>query len=272
MFLRSSRRTLLASAVAVVLGSVLTLPVQAAPAMKSLKVGVVSGPEEELAVVAKNVAKTKGLNIELINFDDYNLPNEALASKDIDANAFQTVPFLDAQVKSRHYKLAVLGKTWAEPLGFYSHKVKDINALPDKATIAIPNDPSNMARAINLLAKHHLIGLKKDAPALPTLGDVAENPHHFKLLDMDASQLPREIDDVTMTAINTNFLIPSGVDPKSALIKESRTDNTPYDNILVVRAGDENAPEMKILRESFQSNEVKKAMEDKFHGSILPAW
>lgn len=272
MFLSLSRRILLSSAIFLALGPFLTLKTQAAPYIKTIRVGVVAGPEEELAVIAKNVAKSQNVNIELISFDDYNIPNEALASKDIDANAFQTVPFLNAQIKNRGYKLTVLGKTWAEPLGFYSHKIKDIKDLPDGATIAIPNDPSNMGRAINLLAKHGLIGLGKKAPTIPGLGDVTGNPHHFKLLDLDASQLPREIDDVTMTAINTNFLIPSGIDPKSALIKEERADNTPYDNILVIRKGEENLPEMHILLQSFQSEAVKKAMEDKFHGSILPAW
>lgn len=271
MFLRLSRRTLFFGAVACAFSSILTLKAQATPSVKTLRVGVVSGPEETLAVVAKEVAKTKHLDIQLVDFDDYNIPNEALVGKDIDANAFQTVPFMNAQVQARGYKLSVLGKTWAEPLGFYSHKIKDIKTLPDQAKIAIPNDPSNQGRALNLLAKYKLIGLQKNAPALPRLSDVADNPHHYQLIDLDAAQLSRSLDDVTMAAVNTNFVIPAGIDPKSALIKEDHK-NSPYDNILVIRQGDENRPEMKILLESFQSDAVKKAMEEKFHGAIVPAW
>ena len=224
-----------------------------------------------MALVAKDVAKTKNLYIQLVNFDDYNIPNEALVGKDIDANAFQTIPFMNAQVKARNYKLIILGKTWAEPLGFYSNKIKSIQELSDHAKIAIPNDPSNQGRALNLLAKANLIQLRKDAPSLPKLGDIAVNPHHYQLVDLDAAQLSRSLDDVTMAAVNTNFVIPAGINPQSALLKED-IKNNPYDNIIVVRQGDENRPEMKILLESFQSDEVKKVMKEKFHGAIVPAW
>lgn len=266
-----SRRAFLASLTAFILYSDIPHETKAASTVQTIRVGIISGPEEELALTAKEVAKTKNIDIQLVNFDDYNIPNEALVGKDIDANAFQTVPFMDAQIQARNYKLAVLGKTWAEPLGFYSHKIKSIRDLPDQAKIAIPNDPSNQGRALNLLVKANLIQLRQNAPALPRLGDVIRNPHHFQLIDLDAAQLSRALDDVTMAAVNTNFVIPAGINPKSALLREDIKDS-PYDNILVVRKGDENRPEMKLLLESFQSDAVKKAMEDKFHGAILPAW
>ncbi|CAK7193349.1 D-methionine-binding lipoprotein MetQ [Commensalibacter sp. Nvir] len=242
-----------------------------AETMKTLKVGVVSGPEEELAIIAKNIAKTKGIDVQLVNFDDYNLPNEALVGKDIDANAFQTLQFLNAQIKARGYKLAVLGKTWIEPMGFYSNKIKKIQDLPNNAKIGVPNDPSNQGRALNVLAKNHLIALNKNAPALPSLGDIIDNPHHFQFVELDGSQLARALDDLTMTAINTNYLLPAGIDPSSVLIQEGK-ENNPYANILVVRQEDAHLPEMKLLVESFQSDAVKKAMTDKFKGAILPAW
>lgn len=266
-----SRRAFLASLTVFILYSGIPHETKAASTVQTIRVGIISGPEEELALTAKEVAKTKNIDIQLVNFDDYNIPNEALVGKDIDANAFQTVPFMDAQIQARNYKLAVLGKTWAEPLGFYSHKIKSIRDLPDQAKIAIPNDPSNQGRALNLLVKANLIQLRQNAPALPRLGDVISNPHHFQLIDLDAAQLSRALDDVTMAAVNTNFVIPAGINPKSALLREDIKDS-PYDNILVVRKGDENRPEMKLLLESFQSDAVKKAMEDKFHGAILPAW
>lgn len=266
-----SHRAFLASLTAFILYSGIPQETKAASTVQTIRVGIISGPEEELALTAKEVAKTKNIDIQLVNFDDYNIPNEALVGKDIDANAFQTVPFMDAQIQARNYKLAVLGKTWAEPLGFYSHKIRSIRDLPDQAKIAIPNDPSNQGRALNLLVKANLIQLRQNAPALPRLGDVISNPHHFQLIDLDAAQLSRALDDVTMAAVNTNFVIPAGINPKSALLREDIKDS-PYDNILVVRKGDENRPEMKLLLESFQSDAVKKAMEDKFHGAILPAW
>lgn len=266
-----SRRAFLASLTAFILYSGIPHETKAASTVQTIRVGIISGPEEELALTAKEVAKTKNIDIQLVNFDDYNIPNEALVGKDIDANAFQTVPFMDAQIQAKNYKLAVLGKTWAEPLGFYSHKIRSIRDLPDQAKIAIPNDSSNQGRALNLLVKANLIQLRQNAPALPRLGDVIRNPHHFQLIDLDASQLSRALDDVTMAAVNTNFVIPAGINPKSALLREDIKDS-PYDNILVVRKGDENRPEMKLLLESFQSDAVKKAMEDKFHGAILPAW
>lgn len=266
-----SRRAFLASLTAFILYSGIPHETKAASTVQTIRVGIISGPEEELALTAKEVAKTKNIDIQLVNFDDYNIPNEALVGKDIDANAFQTIPFMDAQIQARNYKLAVLGKTWSEPLGFYSHKIKSIRDLPDQAKIAIPNDPSNQGRALNLLVKANLIQLRQNTPALPRLGDVISNPHHFQLIDLDAAQLSRALDDVTMAAVNTNFVIPTGINPKSALLREDIKDS-PYDNILVVRKGDENRPEMKLLLESFQSDAVKKAMEDKFHGAILPAW
>lgn len=272
MFSALSRRAILAGSVAFALCSFTAFQVKAADSQeKTIKVGVVSGPEEDLAVVAKNVAKTKGLNVQLVNFDDYNLPNEALVGKDIEANAFQHVPFMDAQVKARGYKLAVIGKTWVEPLGFYSHKIKNIKDLADGAKIGVQNDPSNQGRALNLLAKQGLIKLRKDSPALPSLGDISENPHHFNFVELDAAQLARSLDDVDMASINTNYVISAKIDPKSVLLQEDRLHN-PYANILVVRKGDENKPEMKKLVESFQSDAVKKAMEDQYHGAILPAW
>ncbi|MDI2112234.1 MetQ/NlpA family ABC transporter substrate-binding protein [Commensalibacter nepenthis] len=272
MFSSLSRRVILVGSVAFALCSFTALQTKAADSQdKTIKVGVVSGPEEDLAIVAKNVAKTKGLNIQLIDFDDYNLPNEALVGKDIDANAFQHIPFMDAQVKARGYKLAVVGKTWVEPLGFYSHKIKSLKELPDGAKIGIQNDPSNQGRALNLLAKQGLIKLKKDAPTLPSLADITENPHHYDFIELDAAQLARSLDDVSMASINTNYVISAKIDPKTVLLQEDRLHN-PYANIIVVRKGDENRPEIKTLVESFQSDAVKKAMEDKYHGAILPAW
>lgn len=272
MFSSLSRRAIIMGSVAFAFSALVTVQSKAADSkQETIKVGVVSGPEEDLAVVAKDVAKTKGLNVQLIDFDDYNLPNEALVGKDIDANAFQHIPFMDAQVKARGYKLAVVGKTWVEPLGFYSHKIKNIKDLPDGAKIGIQNDPSNQGRALNLLAKQGLIKLRKDAPKLPSFGDISENPHHYDFVELDAAQLARSLDDVTMASINTNYVISAKIDPKSVLLQEDRLHN-PYANIIVVRQGDENRPEIKTLVESFQSDAVKKAMEDKYHGAILPAW
>ena len=270
MFSRLPRRFFITSTLSLAAGFFLSCSAFAA-SEKTLKLGIIPGPEEQLAIIAKDIAKTKGIDVQLVHFQDYNLPNEALVGKDIDANAIQHKPFLDAQIKTRGYKLTVLGNTWVEPLGYYSHKVPSIDKLPDGATIGIQNDTSNRGRALNLLEKHGLICFKKDHPDLPSLADIVDNPHHFKFIEMDAAQLARSLDDLSMSCINTNFVIAAGIDPKTVLIQEDSMNN-PYANIIAVRQGEENLPEMKVLLESFHSDAVRKAMLDKFHGAILPAW
>lgn len=157
-----------------------------------IKIGVIVGAEQQVAEVAQKVAKDKyGLNVELVTFNDYVLPNEALNKGDIDANAFQHKPYLDQQIKDRGYKLVAVGNTFVYPIAGYSKKIKSLNELQDGAQIAIPNDPTNLGRSLLLLQSVGLIKLKDGIGLLPTVLDITENPKHLKLVELEAPQLPR---------------------------------------------------------------------------------
>ncbi|OWJ58317.1 MetQ/NlpA family ABC transporter substrate-binding protein [Inquilinus limosus] len=238
----------------------------------SIKLGVMGGSEEEIAEVAKQVAAKKGLEIELITFSDYAIPNEALENGELDANAFQHKPYLDAQIAARGYHIVPIGFTIVEPIGLYSKKHTKLEALPDGAKIGIPNDPSNGGRALNLLAAHGLIKLSPGKGLNPSLLDVADNPHKFEFSELDAAQLSHALPDLDGAIINTDYALNAGLDPrKDALIAESRTDN-PYGNFIAARAADKDRADLKILVESYQSPEVTQFLETRFKGAILPAW
>ena len=243
-----------------------------AQAADKVKLGVIGGEEEEIAEVAKTVAARAGLTVELVTFSDYTIPNEALEHGDLDANAFQHQPYLDAQIKARGYHIVAAGFTIVEPIGFYSSKHKGIAGLPEGAAIGIPNDPSNGGRALNLLAANGLIKLKSGKALQPTVLDIAENPKGLKLREIDAAQLPKFLPDLDGAIINTNYALGAGLDPrKDALLQESRTNN-PYGNFVAVRAADKDKPWVKTLVAAYESKEVADFLDKRFKGAILPAW
>ena len=243
-----------------------------ASAAESLKLGVMGGDEEEIAEVAQKVAAREGLEIKIVTFSDYTIPNEALEHGDLDANAFQHKPYLDAQIAARGYHIVPIGFTIVEPIGFYSSKHKSFDQLPEGAQIGIPNDPSNGGRALNLLAAHGLIKLKSGVGLNPTVLDIVENPKKVSIKEVDAAQLSKYLPDLDGAIINTNYAIGAGLDPKKdALIQESRTGN-PYGNFIAVRAVDRDKPVFKKLVSAYQSKEVSDFLQTKFKGAILPAW
>lgn len=243
-----------------------------AQAAETLKVGVMGGDEEEIAEVAQKVAARNGLEIKLVTFSDYTIPNEALEHGDLDANAFQHKPYLDAQIAARGYHIVPIGFTIVEPISFYSAKVKSFDALAKGATIGIPNDPSNGGRALNLLAAHGLIKLKDGVGLNPTVLDIVENPKNVTIKEIDAAQLATYLPDLDGAVINTNYAIGAGLNPqKDALIQESRTNN-PYGNFIAVRAADKDKPIFKKLVAAYQSQDVSDFLAAKFKGAILPAW
>ncbi|MBW8717373.1 MAG: metal ABC transporter substrate-binding protein, partial [Variovorax paradoxus] len=172
----------------------------------TVKVGISVGSAEQVFEVVKKVAAKDGLNIQLVVFNDYQLPNAALASGDLDANAFQHQPFLDNQNKARGFDIVPVGLTITAPLGFYSRKIKSIDQLPDGAAVGIQNDPSNGNRALLLLQSAGLITLKPEAVKNNTATplDVVSNPKKLKLVPLDAAQLPRSLDDLAIAAINND--------------------------------------------------------------------
>ncbi|SUC28254.1 D-methionine-binding lipoprotein metQ precursor [Providencia rustigianii] len=182
----------------------------------SIKVGVIMGKEFEVAEVAQKVAKEKyGLNVELVSFNDFVLPNEALSKGDIDANAFQHKPYLDQQIKDRNYKLVPVGNTFIYPIAGYSKQIKSIDELADGSQVALPNDPTNLGRSLLLLQQQGLIKLKDGTGLMPTVLDVIENPKGLKFVELEAPQLPRALDDqkIALAIINTTWA--SSATPKT---------------------------------------------------------
>lgn len=238
----------------------------------TIRVGTIAGPETQLMEVAKDVAlKRYGLHVDIVTFSDYNTPNAALADGSIDANAFQHIPFLTAQIQARGYKIVSIGKTFIYPVGIYSKKITQLSQLPDGAKVAIPNDPSNEARALLLLQSAKLIRLKSNAGFNATPVDIASNPKHLQFVQLDAAELPRALSDVTIATINTNYAIPAGLSPaKDALFVESK--DSPYANIIVARKDNKNDPRLKQLVAAFQSPEVLAEAKKLFGQGAVPAW
>lgn len=233
-----------------------------------VRVGTIAGPETQLMDVAKKVAKEKfGLRVKVITFTDYSIPNQALQEGEIDANAFQHYPFLLSQIKAHGYSLVPVGDTFLYPMGMYSKKIKTLSEVKSGDEIAIPNDPSNEARALLLLQKSGLITLKPNITINATVEDIATNPKQVKLIALSAAQLPRSLDDVTIAAINTNYAIPAGLTPSHALFLE-QTDS-PYINLIVARAADKNAKKIKELVAAYQSAPVKEEAKTLFGDSAI---
>lgn len=235
-------------------------------------VGTISGPETQLMQVAKKVAKQKyDLNVQIIPFSDYNAPNLALVSGSIDANAFQHKAFLDAQIKARGFKLAAIGKTFLYPMGVYSTKIKSLKAIKTGDKVAVPNDPSNEARALLLLQKANLIKLKSDDGVNATTADIISNPKKLQFVELDAAQLPRSLQDVTLAVINTTYAGEINLSPmKDALIHEST--QSPYVNLIVVQADRKGDKKLQELVKAFQSQPVKNKAKQLFGDGAIAGW
>jgi D-methionine transport system substrate-binding protein len=245
----------------------------AASADAPLKVGVSPGPHGEiLKFVADKLAPAEGLELDLVEFNDYVQPNVALQDKQLDANYFQHIPYLAEEVAAKGYKFTPLAPVHIEPLGIYSKKIKNLADLPAGGVVGIPNDPSNSGRALNLLAANGVITLKDGAGVKATEADIAANPKNLDFEPLEPAQLPRSLDDTAISVINGNYAIETGLTPaKDALALEKGEDN-PYANLVVVRTGDEDDPRIVKLEKLLHSPEVKTFIEDKYAGSVLPAF
>ena len=204
--------------------------------------------------------------MEIVEFTDYVQPNLALNDKSLDANYFQHKPYLDEFCKSRGLDLKSIGTVHLEPMGVYSSKIKDIKSLPDGAHVAIPNDPTNGGRALLVLQSAGLIKLRDGAPITATPQDIAQNPKNLQFSELEAPQLPRSLEDADIAVINMNFALEAKLDPKSAIYTESS--DSPYANIVAVRAGDENRPELQKLMKALNSQEAKDFINKKYNGAI----
>lgn len=251
--------------------SALAISAHAAADAKTIKVGVTAGPHAQIMEVVQEVAAEKGLTIQILEFSDYVQPNAALDAGDLDANSYQHGPYLQQQIQDRGYRLVNAAPTVIYPLGLYSKKITDIDALQERDSIAIPNDPSNGGRALLLLQEIGLLSLTEGVGAQATLLDVTDNPKKLRIVELDAAQLPRSLDDVALAAINTNFAMEAGLVPaEDALVLESA--DSPYANLIAVREEDQDAEWVQTLVESYHSPKVKDFILENFEGSLIPVW
>ena len=240
------------------------------PSPNTLIVGTISGPETELVEVAQKVAFDRyGITVKIVEFNDYNLPNEALQDGSLDANVYQHLPYLKAATAAHGYDLETIGKTFVYPTGLYSSKFKSLEQLPAQATIALPNDPSNEMRALLLLQKAGLISLKNTHH--DGLQDIATNPKNLHFKELDAAQLPRVLADVDAAIINTTFAIPAGLRPsRDALFLEGK--DSPYANLIVIRRNSDKKEQLALLVKALNSKEVKDKAQNLFGDAAIAAW
>jgi len=240
------------------------------PSPNTLTIGTIAGPETDLVETGRDVAlKNYGLTVKIVEFNDYNLPNEALQDGSLDANVYQHLPYLQAAMKAHGYELDVIGKTFVYPAGIYSEKLKSLQSIGEKAVIAIPNDPSNEARALLLLKKAGLITLKNTNTA--SLADIDENPKDLQFKELDAAQLPRILTDVDAAVINTTFAIPAGLSPsKDALFVEGK--DSPYANLIVIRSDSDKKKQLEEFVKAMNSPEVTAKAKELFGDAAIPAW
>jgi D-methionine transport system substrate-binding protein len=238
---------------------------------QTLKVGATPVPHAELLNLVKDDLAAKGITLEVVEFTDYVTPNVALAEKQLDANFFQHVPYLESFCADRKFDLEAVAKIHVEPLGLYSKKYKAVSELPDGAVIALPNDPTNEGRALILLAAKGLITLAPDAGLKAGPSQVTANPHGYVFKELEAAQLPRTLEDVDAAIINGNYALTSGLNPvRDALLLEDG--DSPYANVLVVRKGEGDSPAIKALVEALQSQKVKDYILATYNGGVVPAF
>ncbi len=243
------------------------------PADAALKVGVSPVPHGEILTYIKdNLAEQAGLKLEIVEFTDYVQPNSALADGQLDANYFQHIPYLDEEKAAKGYKFTALKPVHIEPLGLYSKKVRSVADLPEKGVVAIPNDPSNSGRALNLLAQNGVITLRDGAGVKATQRDIVDNPKQLQFRELEAAQLPRSLDDTAASVINGNYAIETGLTPATDALALEKGDDNPYANLVVVRDGGDTDARVQKLEELLHSAEVKTFIEQKYQGSVLAAF
>ena len=247
-------------------------PAASSAAVKNeISVGITPGYSEQVMEYAAKEAAKQGLTVNIKTFSDYVTPDQALAAGDIDLNSFQHGPFLQAFNEKNGTHLVSIGNTYLAPLRVYSNKITSINDVPDGAKVSIPNDPSNGGRALLLLDHNGLLKLKPGTdPTKATINDIAENPKKLEIIELEAAQLPRSLDDVTISVINAGYAKSANLDSKKALATEDNT--SPYVNIIAAREQDKDNPTYQKFVKIFQSDNVRKYINDNFSDGLVPAF
>ncbi len=236
-----------------------------------LVVAATAVPHAEILQVVKPILEKQGVTLDVRVFNDYVQPNDQLVQKQVDANYFQTEPYLDAYNRDRKAGLVTVVGVHIEPFGAYSRRFKSLAELPVGADVVIPNDPSNNSRALILLDTAGVIKLKDPSNALSTQRDIVDNPKQLKFRELDSAMLPRVLDQVDLALINTNYALDAGLNPtQDALAIESS--ESPYVNFLVSRADNRDDARVQKLAKALTGPEVKAFIEQKYQGAVLPAF
>lgn len=240
---------------------------------KTITIGVTPVPHKEIVEEIKPDLEAEGYTVKIVEFTDYVTPNTSLAEGELDANYFQTVAYLDETNEGKGLDLTYTKGIHLEPLGVYSSTIKSLEELKEGATVAVPNDPSNEARALRVLEGAGLIKLKEGELVTPK--DITENPKNLKFEELEAAQLPRVLEEVGIAVINGNYALEAGLNPaENALYLEDATKEASkkYHNVLAVKKGNEDSEKIKALTNALTSDKVKKFIEEKYNGSVIPTF
>lgn len=240
---------------------------------KVIKIGITPRPHKEIVDVAIPLLEKEGYKVEVTEFNDYVQPNTAVEEGSLDVNFFQHMPYLNEQIESKGLHLKSVATIDLEPMGLYSNKITSLSQLKEGDTIAIPNDTSNEARALKLLADNELI--KVNDGDLVTIANITENPKKLKFTELEAAAIPRAMDDVDAAVINGNYAMEAGFNVlEDGIIKEDKDseDVKPYANILVVKEGNENLEKIQNLVKALTSDEVRDFINKEYNGSVIPVF
>lgn len=241
----------------------------------TLKVGATPTPHAEILTQVKDILAEEGIELEIVEYSDYNIPNVAVDEGELDANYYQHTPYMENFNAQQGTHLASAGSIHYEPMGIYAGKTTSIDALPDGAVIAVPNDTTNEARALLLLQSQGLIELDPEAGIEATPNDITANPKNLSFKEMDAAMLAQTIGEVDLSIINSNFALQGGLDPTAdSLASEAAVekDATTYGNIIAVKEGHENDEAIQALVKALQSDKVKEFIKTTYKGAVVPTF
>ena len=238
---------------------------------KTVRIGVSPVPHGEILEQAVAPLEKRGIHVQIVSFDDYIQPNMALASGELDANFYQHVPFMEQFNRDHGTHFVAVTKVFIAPLAIYAGRTKSLAALPDNATIAIPNDPVNAGRSLLLLQSAGLLTVKAKGTEPPTVEDVLANPKHIEIRELESAQVPRVLPDVNLAVINTNYALPAGLNPaKDSLFRENA--QSPYVNVLAVNAGHENDPDSRAVADALNTTAIRQFIQNHYQGALVTAF
>lgn len=240
---------------------------------KTIKVAASATPHAEILEYAKTALKEKGYDLEVTIFDDYVKPNEVVESGEFDANYFQHEPYLNSFNEEKGTHLVIAGKIHYEPFGIYPGTKKSLDDIADGDTIAVPNDTTNEARALLLLQDNGIIKLKDGAGINATVNDIEENPHNIEIVELEAAQVARVVDETSFVVLNGNYALQAGFSVSKDALAYGTSDSEAaktYVNVIAVKEGSENNEAIKALVDVLKSDDVKKYINDTYDGAVLP--